>query len=189
MTAVISRSLELGIPRGRLWQLVTDPEQLRRWFPDDARLDRRRGGEGWFEWASRGRFAVRIEHYEPPVRISWRWARDPGVDLDAGPSTLVEWVLSPTPQGGTRLELTESGFERDEDREENERGWTRELGQLQELIAAEEPGDTEGASEDTGTTQKIPSLQRARAICLHCNSPIETEATTCPRCGAHVPDS
>ena len=187
MTAVISRSLEFGIPRGSLWQLMTDPEQLRRWFPDDARLERYVGGEGWFEWASHGRFAVRIEYYEPPARISWRWARDPGLALDAGPSTLVEWVLSPTLQGGTLLELTESGFERDEDREENERGWTAELAQLGELIASEDPGELEEASEDPGETQKIPTLQRARAICRHCDSPIETEATTCPRCGAYVP--
>jgi uncharacterized protein YndB with AHSA1/START domain len=135
MTRVIERRLEFEAPVERVWKAISDPAELAQWFPDSADLDLRVGGAGAFSWDKHGRYSVRVELVEPPKRISWRWAKDPDVVVDDGPSTLVEWVLSERPGGGTILELRESGFVEDEHFKDNSGGWTAELAELQELLA------------------------------------------------------
>jgi uncharacterized protein YndB with AHSA1/START domain len=131
----ITRTLKLKAAPETVWKALTESEELGRWFPDaGAKLDLRPGGRGWFGWEHYGRFAVRVESVEPQSRISWRWARQPDTPIENGPSTLVEWKLTPTDNGGTLLELRESGFEKPKDREENEEGWTAELKELVALL-------------------------------------------------------
>jgi len=126
----IERTLELRAAPERVWRALTEAEEIARWFGDTAELEARAGAEGWFGWQKHGRAAVRIERYEPPRRLAWRWARETDTSLDESPSTLVEWELMPRDQGGTTLKLRESGFERPEDRQDNVGGWKHELGEL-----------------------------------------------------------
>lgn len=130
----IERRLELDAPIERVWRAITDPGELSAWFPDRAELDLRPGGDGVFTWDAHGSGAVRVEEVEEPTLLVWRWARDPGVGVDEGVSTRVEWRLTPRDGGGTVLELTESGFVRPKDREDNAGGWTHELGELVEYL-------------------------------------------------------
>ncbi len=131
----IEMRLELEAPPERVWRALTDARELSQWFPDDgAELEARDGGAGWFTWKGHGRFAVAIEIFDPPRRLSWRWARKAGTPLSEGPSTLVEWTLTPRPGGGTVLELRESGFADAKHLEDNTGGWKHELGQLVEHL-------------------------------------------------------
>lgn len=81
-------------------------------------------------WHAHGRYAIRIEAFEPMTRIVWRWARELETPLGDGPTTTVEWVLEPGPTGGTTLHLTESGFLTAHGRQQNVDGWKHELGEL-----------------------------------------------------------
>lgn len=128
--AVIERRLTLDAPPERVWRALTEPEGIAAWFSDRAAVDLRPGGDGWFEWDEHGRIAMRVEEVAEEERLVWRWARRRDTPLDEGPSTRVEWRLSPAPGGGTVLELTESGFQREEDRQENVGGWQHELAEL-----------------------------------------------------------
>ncbi len=134
MSGVITRTLEFSCDIERVWKALTDPGELAKWFPDRAEFDPSPGSLGWLEWDSHGRFPLRVEAAEPPFRISWSWSHNPGNDFDTERSTLVEWTLSEREDGGTRLELRESGFRTEADYEENQRGWTAELGELVELL-------------------------------------------------------
>ena len=136
-TDAIERTLELRASPERVWRALTDPVELGRWFGNEAQLDLRPGGEGWFGWERHGKFAARVEEADAPNRLSWRWARDRDTPVDSGASTLVEWRLERRPDGGTRLHLRESGFERAEDRAENEEGWTEELAELEAVLESE----------------------------------------------------
>ncbi len=136
MTAAIERTLELDSPLEDVWRALTDPTELSGWFGDTTELNPTLGGEGWFGWEQHGRFAVRVEEFEPPRRFAWRWAKEAGADLDDGPSTLVEWTLAPRADGGTTLHLRESGFLEDEHRRQNTEGWTHELAELEQHLAA-----------------------------------------------------
>lgn len=133
----IERQMTFQAPRDAVWAALTEPEQIRKWFGNEAELDLRPGGEGVFRW---GEVEVRVtvEEVNPPSRFSYRW--EPSQTPTGGPTTLVEFELEEI-QGGTRLSLVESGFESlsAESRQENEFGWDEELGDLRAFVLQKEP--------------------------------------------------
>ncbi len=134
MTPAIERRMEFDASVERVWRALTDGRELASWFPDTAAFDMGEGVSGEFVWAEHGRYAVRVEAFEPPRYVAWRWSREADTPVGDGPSTLVEFRLSERPGGGTVLELRESGFERPQDRQSNVDGWTHELAELVELL-------------------------------------------------------
>jgi uncharacterized protein YndB with AHSA1/START domain len=138
MIGTVEKTLELAASPERVWRAITDPGELSRWFPD--RVDGgqlRPGAEGGWFWENHGRYAFRVEVMEPPTRLVWRWARDPNTTLEDGVTTIVEWLLESTPDGGTLLKLCESGFVLEKDRQVNDGGWDAELSELVALLNAE----------------------------------------------------
>lgn len=82
-----------------VWDAITTPERLARWFlpvTGDLRL----GGTYQLE----GNAGGEIRACEPPRRllVTWIFGEAPGPE----DSSLVEVVLAPAPDGGTRLTLT-----------------------------------------------------------------------------------
>lgn len=136
MSEMIEKRMELDAEIDRVWRALTLGDELASWFPDGGAFDLGPAAEGRFVWKNHGRYAVRVEVFEPPHRLAWRWAKDPDVELDAGTNTLVELTLSERPGGGTILELRESGFVTPEHLEGNTGGWRSELGELVEYLAA-----------------------------------------------------
>jgi uncharacterized protein YndB with AHSA1/START domain len=131
----IERLIHLRAAPDLVWKALTVEAELSAWFGTSAHFEVRVGAEGWFEWEGDGRFAVRVEAVDAPRRLAWRWSRDAGTTIDAGPSTLVEWELEPQAGGGTLLILRESGFAADGDRAENAFGWFDELADLRIHLA------------------------------------------------------
>jgi uncharacterized protein YndB with AHSA1/START domain len=138
--AAIERELQLRQPPERVWRAITDPEELSAWFSNATTLDLRAGGDAKFTWTGghpdAGQYYARIEKVEPTTSFAWRWAQNADTPVDEGPSTLVEWDLRPTADGGTNLRLRESGFQREEDRAGNDEGWTEELAELKQHLEA-----------------------------------------------------
>jgi uncharacterized protein YndB with AHSA1/START domain len=135
MIGTVEKTLKFAASPERVWRAITDPDELSRWFPD--RVD---GGElqpgvegGWL-WEDHGRYAFQVEVMDPPKRLVWRWARDADTALEDGVTTTVEWLLEPTPDGGTVLRLRESGFALEKDRDVNDGGWDAELSELVALL-------------------------------------------------------
>ena len=123
MIPAIERKLELQQSPETVWNALTEPTQVAAWFGETARFEAKPGGEGYFGWQSHGRFAMRIEAFEPPRRLVWRWGRDADKSLEETHSTVVEWTLLPRRDGGTTLLLKESGFATEQSRQENTEGW------------------------------------------------------------------
>jgi uncharacterized protein YndB with AHSA1/START domain len=136
MIATIDKKLELEQSPEAVWSALTDPAQVASWFGETAEFKAELGGEGYFGWQSHGRFALRIEEFDPPNRLTWRWGREANKSLDETHSTVVEWILFPRRDGGTTLLLKESGFATEESRQENVGGWEHELGELVELLGS-----------------------------------------------------
>ena len=134
----IERELHLRQPPDRVWSALTDPDEISQWFCNSVSCDLRPGGDARFTWSGghpdAGAYYARIENFDPPRAFAYRWARDADTPVDEGPSTLVEWQLQPTADGGCDLRLRESGFERDEDRKANDKGWGEELAELKEHL-------------------------------------------------------
>jgi uncharacterized protein YndB with AHSA1/START domain len=129
----IERTMTFQVPREDVWAAITEPEQIGKWFPNEAELDLRPGGEGVLRWGDT-EVRITVEAVEAPTLFAYRWR--PGAKTD-GPTTLVEFRLDEIP-GGTRLTLAESGFAGllPESWQENEFGWDEELGHLREFLGA-----------------------------------------------------
>lgn len=114
----IEKRIELKATPARVWRALTDHREFGQWFR--VRLD----GPFVPGQASRGRvtypgyehlvFEVVVQKIEPERLFSFTWhpaAVDAAADYSQETPTLVEFRLEPV-AGGTRLLLTESGFDR-----------------------------------------------------------------------------
>jgi uncharacterized protein YndB with AHSA1/START domain len=143
----IEKQVVLRAPRARVWRALTDTAEFGAWF--GARLQ----GEFTPRSHVRGRITtpgyehvtmeIEIERVEPERLLSFRWhpyAVDPKVDYAAEPTTLVEFRLEEA-EGGTRLTIVESGFDRipagrrAEAFRMNEGGWTQQVQNIERHVA------------------------------------------------------
>lgn len=135
----IVKQIDLNAPIERVWRALTDHTEFSQWFRVNlespfvpGQVTRGRITHPGFEHVV---MEVRVKDMEPPRRFSYYWhpyAVDPKADYSKETPTLVEFVLEKTPTG-TRLTVTESGFDRipairrDEAFRMNERGWTGQI--------------------------------------------------------------
>ena len=146
----IEREIVIDAPVEVVWSIVTEPEHISGWFSDSADLDLRPGGRAVLHWNDYGTVQGRVERVERPHFFSFRWAVDPGRDVDEGNSTLVEFSLR-AEHDSTRLTVVETGFqglagpedEKQRHFDGHRRGWELELGELGEYVGRlnRTPGD------------------------------------------------
>lgn len=139
-----------------VWGVITEPEQISRWFSDDAAFERRAGADGTLTWKPGGRggdkevdlvVPIRVVDAEPFRRFSFRWNHPDGAGPDDGNSALVEFSLIEEADG-TRLRVLESGIgavthgEGEQARyvEEHEQGWQRHFGEMRDYVASQRRG-------------------------------------------------
>jgi len=144
----IERTQLLPVPRERVWDAITKPEQLAHWFGGVSDMDFRVGGEIHFTWENeRSPYPGMIEVIEPPHRFAFRWSSyaigHPNLGLAPTASTLVEFTLEELAEG-TRLTLVESGFASlpqaipaGEAYRENQHGWQALLSELQAFLQSQ----------------------------------------------------
>jgi uncharacterized protein YndB with AHSA1/START domain len=134
----ITRSIDIEAPLEKVWAAITEPDLIAQWFGDSAEFDATPGAPGSFGWKDHGgAFQIVVEHVDKPKTLVYRWAREFGVAPVQGNSTLVRFDLTEI-DGGTRLDLVETGFEELADpqgaQSGNSEGWTAELGDLAEFL-------------------------------------------------------
>ena len=149
MSEKIVKVVDLKAPVAKVWQAISDHTAFGEWFR--VRLDQpfvvgqvttgqmTTPGFEHYPWRSV------TEVIEPERRLVFRWHDfDPksGVDVALHPLTTVEFRLEPGPSGGTRLTITESGFEsiaeprRAEVLRDNTKGWDIQGDQVKTYVDA-----------------------------------------------------
>ena len=137
VTDSIERDILIAAPVERVWDIVTRPEHMGRWFGDAGA--ERDGDTITMRWEQHGSAELRIVREEAPRVFAYRWdANVPGIG-----DTLVEFTLA-AEGDGTRLRVVESGFaslttstdEQERLREGNVGGWAHELGDLERYAAS-----------------------------------------------------
>jgi uncharacterized protein YndB with AHSA1/START domain len=132
MTDSIERTILIAAPIERVWDIVTTPEHMGRWFGDAGA--ERDGDVIKMRWEKHGEAELRVVHSEPPTAFAYRWdANVAGIG-----DTLVEFSLA-TEGDRTRITVVESGWtdlrtsaeEQARLREGNNGGWEQELGHLE----------------------------------------------------------
>src|SRR5688572_19491327 len=140
----IEKEIVMRAPRSRVWRALTDAKEFGKWFQvemkDSFAAGARAQGRITHPGYEHVPFEVQVERMEPERLFSWRWhpyAVDPKQDYSKEPTTLVVFELEEVPEG-TRLKVTESGFDRiplarrDEAFRMNSGGWA---GQVQNIAA------------------------------------------------------
>ncbi|MFI5954920.1 SRPBCC family protein [Cryptosporangium sp. NPDC051539] len=109
----IERELHIDATPEVVYEVISSPEHLREWWPDDVDLDPVPGATGSITFGDPASPDAKVEELtivdaDPPRRFSFRWVYDQGPATEAN-SLLVTFDLTPN-EGGTRLRFTETGF-------------------------------------------------------------------------------
>lgn len=114
----IEREISIEASPEVVFDVVSSPEHLKEWWPDEAEFSPVSGANGRIGF---GNPADGIDWQQftvvdavPPRRFSFRWTHEEGTTAERGNSYLVVFELEPT-DTGTLLRMTETGF--------RERGW------------------------------------------------------------------
>jgi uncharacterized protein YndB with AHSA1/START domain len=157
----IEKQVALRAPMDRVWRAISDSQEFGRWFGvsidgpfiagtsvtatitgttvDEQVAEMQRPHAG-------AKASWQIVAVEPPRRFAYRWhpfAVEAGVDYTAEPTTLVEFTLSPTPDG-VLLTVVESGFDaipaarRSAAFEANSEGWAKQVELVRKYLALEQ---------------------------------------------------
>ena len=115
----IEREIRIEASPEVVYEVISTPEHLREWWPDDAELEPVPGGSGFVSFGDRSTpeatvAAITVVEADPPRRFAFRWVYDEGETAAPGNSLLVTFELVPS-GAGTLLRFTEEGF--------REKGW------------------------------------------------------------------
>lgn len=121
----IEREIYVDASPEVVYEVISKPEHMREWWPDEARFEPATGSTGELSWrnAETGEsmtMVLSVVEADPSRRFVFRWcyADDPE---PTGPSLQVTFDLIPT-GSGTRIRMVENGF--------REMGW--EIAKLEE---------------------------------------------------------
>jgi uncharacterized protein YndB with AHSA1/START domain len=117
--STIERELYIEASPELVYEVVSKPEHIARWWSDEAEFEETPGGAGWISFgdvdAGGRRVELSVAEADPPRRFAFRWTNGAGEGAaTVGNSNLVTFDL--VPEGaGTRVTFIEVGF--------TERGW------------------------------------------------------------------
>jgi uncharacterized protein YndB with AHSA1/START domain len=144
----IVKTINLKAPVPRVWRALADHNEFGKWFRVklDGPFEPGKLSTGHMTYPGYEHYPWRavIERMEPERLLSFRWHHfddKSGVDVAEQPTTLVEFRLEPI-DGGTRLTITESGFEtipdprRLEVLRENTKGWNIQADNIAAHVAS-----------------------------------------------------
>ena len=158
----IETQIEIAAPVEAVWKALTDPDELIRWFPLEARVNPGPGGSVWLSWGEPIVPESRIEIWEPNRHLRTIEVTPMGTALktpeDAAKSAarILDYFLE-SRGGKTVLRLVHSGFGSGSDWEDElyyafRRGWQFELRGLRHYLERH-PGQRRAVAWARGTFQ------------------------------------
>ena len=114
----IEREIRIEASPATVFEVITSPEHLKEWWPDDARYEATPGSAGAIVFgdpdAGGAVVSFTVVEARPPRTFSFRWTHPADEVAAVGNSLLVTFEVTPS-GSGTLLTMTETGF--------RERGW------------------------------------------------------------------
>lgn len=153
-TADIVKTIVIDAPRAAVFKAITDPEELVKWFPDQAVLEPRKGGLVQFRFFDNGQENHRSEgkviEIVPDEKLVYSWKNTSDPDF---PDTTVSWTLESV-GSRTRVTLVHSGFDpKGKWRGLHDQGWGYFVNRLDRLLHGE-PLDDKQVSRERGDLPK-----------------------------------
>jgi uncharacterized protein YndB with AHSA1/START domain len=117
--ASIEREIHVEATPDVVYEVISTPQHLQEWWPDEAELEPVPGSTGLISFGDRSTpdakvQALTVVEADPPRRFSFRWVYDEQEAATSANSLLVTFELVPAGEG-TLLRFTETGF--------REKGW------------------------------------------------------------------
>lgn len=112
MSRSIEREIRIEAAPEVVYEVLSTPEHLREWWPDEAELDAvpgATGSVGFRQAEGMKNVALTVVEAEPPRRFAFRWDYD-AETATAENSLLVTFDLVPV-DGGTLLRFAETGYD------------------------------------------------------------------------------
>ncbi|MEU3460817.1 SRPBCC domain-containing protein [Streptomyces sp. NPDC006733] len=140
----LEREMRIDAAPEIVFDVVSRPEHIRMWWPDDASFEPVPGAVGELVWGDRATVEpFTVVDVDPPRRFAIRWIAPEGQRPDADNSLLITFELEPS-GAGTILRLTESGWRQkgweaavlEESFRDHERGWDLFLPRLRSYAAS-----------------------------------------------------
>lgn len=110
----IEREIQIEASPATVFEVITSPEHLKEWWPDEAVIEPTPGARGELVFGERSSGEAQIPQLTvidavPPRLFSFRWIHPADEEAQEGNSLLVTFELA-AHDGGTLLRMTESGF-------------------------------------------------------------------------------
>ena len=143
---IIEREIYVEASPEVVFEVVSSPDHLQQWWPDEASYEPLPGATGELVFGERGAggqvVAFAVVDARPPRTFSFRWTQPADEPAVVGNSLLVTFDLTPS-GAGTLLKLTESGFREmgweaavlEEQYQEHVSGWDFYLPRLAPYVA------------------------------------------------------
>jgi len=134
-TRKVETEITIAATREQVWEALTDPDELVRWFPLEAKVNPGPGGRIYISWGCNLDGNCRIEYWEPGRRLVTTWFEPAGARQPR--PLVVEYTLESV-GGKTTLRLVHSGFGTGADWDDEyhgvRRGWNFELRSLRHYL-------------------------------------------------------
>jgi uncharacterized protein YndB with AHSA1/START domain len=143
MQNVIKKEIKINAPKQRVYEALTNKEQIVKWFPTAVEGNIEAGERPIFDFGEYGKNQLYIVATNPYEYFAYKWI--PGSshflgDVFSKAHTLVEFYIEET-DGVSTLTLTESGFSdlpvelAEKALSDNTGGWEYMLGRLEKYLA------------------------------------------------------
>ena len=103
-TRAVEKEIEIKAPVDAVWRALTDAEELKRWFPLDAKVTPGVGGSIWLHWDEVYDAEGAIEVWEPGKHLRF------GFPEEGAEHLVTDYYLQTSDGGGTVLRVVTSGF-------------------------------------------------------------------------------
>ena len=155
-TRTFETEIQLKADPETVWEALTSPTELARWFPLGAMVDPRQGGVLQLSWGDAFSGTCRIQEWDPPRHLRTSWMEQPAADApgtgarqNGGSASLIRDDREAATRGAvdyfiegdkgrTVLRLAHSGFSTspkwDDEYDGVSRGWTYELRSLRHYL-------------------------------------------------------
>jgi uncharacterized protein YndB with AHSA1/START domain len=124
-----------------VFDVVSSPEHVRHWWPDDAHYEPSPGSTGEISFGDNV-VALTVIEAKPPRTFTFRWTQPTGTRPAPGNSLLVTFELTPSGDG-TLIRMTETGFREmgwetavlEEQYQDHVKGWDHFLPRIVPYVA------------------------------------------------------
>lgn len=106
--ASIEREIFVEASPDVVFDVVSKPEHVKEWWPDEASYEPAPGSVGHVDFGDTA-VALTVVDVRPPTLFSFRWTHPAGENAAEGNSLLVTFTLTPS-GSGTLLTMVETGF-------------------------------------------------------------------------------